>query len=100
MERLHIGTLSLMDTEILSWKVKIDFFGQKSDSFQQCKSSFFWSMKEKSERQKKLCLSNMVQPISLTADDAFKMQLQSLLGGLASQKEIYQERKKKSKRIF
>ena len=42
----------------------------------------------------------MVQPISLTADDAFKMQLQSLLGGLASQKEIYQERKKKSKRIF
>ena len=54
-------------------------------------------MKEKNERQKKLCLSNMVQQasISLTADDAFKMQLQSLLGPEMAQKEIYQERKKK-----
>ena len=52
-------------------------------------------MKEKSERQKKLCLSNMVQPISLTADDAFKMQLQSLLGLEMAQKEIYQERERR-----
>ena len=54
-------------------------------------------MKEKNERQKKLCLSNMVQQasISLTADDAFKMQLQSLLGPEMAQKEIYQERERR-----
>ena len=54
-------------------------------------------MKEKNERQKKLCLSNMVQQasISLTADDALKMQLQSLLGLEMAQKEIYQERERR-----
>ena len=33
--------------------------------------------------------------ISLTADDAFKMQLQSLLGPEMAQKEIYQERERR-----
>ena len=33
MERLHIGTLSLMDIEILSGKVKIDFLDKNRTLF-------------------------------------------------------------------